>query len=72
MAVLKLPGWMQPLMRRRHKMPVPDDPAGFGAELGLEMSLASQTVAAARKLQRAAEASQGLDLGAAGGDERPR
>lgn len=54
MAALKLPGWMQPLVRRRKASAV-DDLAAFGAELALDLSLASQPVALPRTLPRSAE-----------------
>lgn len=53
MAALKLPGWLQPWRRRRATSI--DDPAAFGAELGLDLSLAAQPVVPPRTLPRSAE-----------------
>lgn len=61
MAALKLPGWMQPLVRGRKAASI-DDPADFGAELGLDMSLAPKPVAPLRTLPRSAEELQAQRL----------
>lgn len=54
MAALKFPAWMQPLVRGRKAAPT-DDPAAFGAELGLEMSLSPQPAPPLRTLPRSDE-----------------
>lgn len=59
MVAPKFSAWMLPLMRRRASSPQRPDPAGLGAELGLEMSL-SPELALAPSLPRSKEELQAL------------
>ncbi|WP_157991530.1 hypothetical protein [Caldimonas tepidiphila] len=56
MLALKLPGWLHlPMRRRKSVAAATDDPAAFGAELGLDLSLAPRPEAPPRTLPRSAE-----------------